>query len=156
MSDMGRILLTEKPTKIVSSVEDAEKEDVVASQSKKFSTNYKSKKIDELYSEFDSINLSKEEIEESNARSIGMKKRKFKKSLTLVTGMIVTVMLAFLAIFNIFVIKDYSKSIDSLQRESAEISNRRKSVQELYNEFKDEAKMAQKVLDQGYKLKDNQ
>lgn len=154
MSEMGRILLTEKPTKIVSSVEDADQEDVVASQSKKFSTNYKSKKIDELYNEFDSINLSKEEIEESNARSIGMKKRKFKKSLTLITGMIITVMFAFLAIFNIFVIKDYSSSIESLQRESAEVSNKKSSIQELYDELKSDAKMAQKAANQGYKLKD--
>ena len=154
MSEMGRILLTEKPTKIVSSVEDADQEDVVASQSKKFSTNYKSKKIDELYNEFDSINLSKEEIEESNARSIGMKKRKFKKSLTLITGMIITVMFAFLTIFNIFVIKDYSSSIESLQRESAEVSNKKSSIQELYDELKSDAKMAQKAANQGYKLKD--
>ena len=152
MSEMGRILLTEKPTKIVSSVEDADQEDVVASQSKKFSTNYKSKKIDELYNEFDSINLSKEEIEESNARSIGMKKRKFKKSLMLITGMIITVMFAFLAIFNIFVIKDYSSSIESLQRESAEVSNKKNSLQELYDELKSDAKMAQKAANQGYRL----
>ncbi len=151
MAQMGRIVLTEKPTKIISTVDDAVESDVVASQSKKFSTNYKSNKIEELYNEFDSVTLSKDQIEGSNARAIGMKKRQFKSRLILATSMIVAIMFAFLAIFNIFVIKDSSKGIESLQRDYATIENERQSVQANYDSTSDQAKLVEQLVKRGYR-----
>jgi len=152
MADMGRIVLTERPTKIVSTVSDATEIDVVASQSKKFNNNYKSNRIDDLYKEFDSITLTKGQIEESNARAIGMKKREFKKRLVLSTAMIVSVLFIFLAIFNIFVINKYSASIESLQRDYATAKSQMEAVNGTYDDATNQAKIIQELEKRGYKI----
>ena len=145
-------MLTERPTKIVSTVNDATETNVVASQSKKFNNNYKSNRIDDLYKEFDSITLTKDQIEGSNARAIGMKKREFKKSLILSTAMIVGLLFIFLAIFNIFVIKEYSASIESLQRDYATTESQMESVNSSYDDATNQAKIIQELEKRGYKI----
>jgi len=122
MSAYGKVSLTENDNisrEVVS--EDFNQESVVEEQVNKFDTTYTAEKLQELYNEYDKITLDQEKISsltqiKTNAVS---NKVPFRVALVMSTTVLVTLLLAFLCIYNIFVINGISTNINYLQEEVA-------------------------------------
>ena len=114
MSAYGKVSLTENDNisrEVVS--ENFNQESVVEEQVNKFDTTYTAEKLQELYNEYDKITLDQEKISsltqiKTNAVS---NKVPFRVALVMSTTVLVTLLLAFLCIYNIFVINGISTNI---------------------------------------------
>jgi len=94
-------------------------ESVVEEQVSKFDTTYTAEKLQELYNEYDKITIDQEKINsltqvKTNAVS---KQVPFRVVLVMTTTILVTLLLAFLCVYNIFVINGISNNINYLQEE---------------------------------------
>lgn len=116
MASYKRIVLTEHdsaPTATINSD--------VKKQLNKFDTTYTSKKLNELYNEFDAMAVNNETVNstivKTNAVDTVDVYAKAKVIIYLTTTIIVTALLAFLAIYNIFVINGLNNNINLLQED---------------------------------------
>ncbi len=118
MANLKRVILKETETDRVDMSEAA-----VEQQLSKFDTSYTSKKLNDLYNEFDSITFNDEQKEttivKNNAVDVQVNPS-FKVKVYLTTAIIITCLLAFLAIYNIFVINDLNVGIKMLQENVAQ------------------------------------
>lgn len=116
MASYKRIVLTEHdsaPTATINSD--------VKKQLNRFDTTYTSKKLNELYNEFDAMAVNNETVNstivKTNAVDTVDVYAKAKVIIYLTTTIIVTALLAFLAIYNIFVINGLNSNINLLQED---------------------------------------
>ena len=116
MASYKRIVLTEHdsaPTATINSD--------VKKQLNRFDTTYTSKKLKELYNEFDAMAVNNETVNstivKTNAVDTVDVYAKAKVIIYLTTTIIVTALLAFLAIYNIFVINGLNSNINLLQED---------------------------------------
>lgn len=116
MASYKRIVLTEHdsaPTATINSD--------VKKQLSRFDTTYTSKKLNELYNEFDAMAVNNETVNstivKTNAVDTVDVYAKAKVIIYLTTTIIVTALLAFLAIYNIFVINGLNNNINLLQED---------------------------------------
>lgn len=116
MASYKRIVLTEHdsaPTATINSD--------VKKQLNRFDTTYTSKKLNELYNEFDAMAVNNETVNstivKTNAVDAVDVYAKAKVIIYLTTTIIVTALLAFLAIYNIFVINGLNSNINLLQED---------------------------------------
>lgn len=116
MASYKRIVLTEHdsaPTTTINSD--------VKKQLNRFDTTYTSKKLNELYNEFDAMAVNSETVNstivKTNAVDTVDVYAKAKVIIYLTTTIIVTALLAFLAIYNIFVINGLNSNINLLQED---------------------------------------
>lgn len=116
MASYKRIVLTEHdsaPTATFNSD--------VKKQLNRFDTTYTSKKLNELYNEFDAMAVNNETVNstivKTNAVDTVDVYAKAKVIIYLTTTIIVTALLAFLAIYNIFVINGLNSNINLLQED---------------------------------------
>lgn len=116
MASYKRIVLTEHdsaPTATINSD--------VKKQLNRFDTTYTSKKLNELYNEFDAMAVNNETVNstivKTNAVDTVDVYAKVKVIIYLTTTIIVTALLAFLAIYNIFVINGLNNNINLLQED---------------------------------------
>ncbi|MCI5714686.1 MAG: hypothetical protein MR288_03560 [Firmicutes bacterium] len=116
MASYKRIVLTEHdsaPTATINSD--------VKKQLSRFDTTYTSKKLNELYNEFDAMAVNNETVNstivKTNAVDTVDVYAKAKVIIYLTTTIIVTALLAFLAIYNIFVINGLNSNINLLQED---------------------------------------
>lgn len=93
----------------------------VQQQLNKFDTSYTSKKLNDLYNEFDSITFNNDVASSTIVKENAVEKVNAQTSLKTVvylsTAIIVTLLLAFLAIYNIFVINGLNSNIKLLQND---------------------------------------
>ena len=93
----------------------------VKKQLNRFDTTYTSKKLNELYNEFDAMAVNNETVNstivKTNAVDTVDVYAKAKVIIYLTTTIIVTALLAFLAIYNIFVINGLNSNINLLQED---------------------------------------
>ena len=94
-------------------------ESTVEEQVNKFDTTYTAEKLQELYSEYDKITLDQEKINTLTQVKTNAVSRQvpFRLALVMTTTVLVTLLLAFLCIYNIFVINGMSSNINYLQEE---------------------------------------
>ena len=116
MASYKRIVLTEHdsaPTATINSD--------VKKQLNRFDTTYTYKKLNELYNEFDAMAVNNETVNstivKTNAVDTVDVYAKAKVIIYLTTTIIVTALLAFLAIYNIFVINGLNSNINLLQED---------------------------------------
>ena len=116
MASYKRIVLTEHdsaPTATINSD--------VKKRLNRFDTTYTSKKLNELYNEFDAMAVNNETVNstivKTNAVDTVDVYAKAKVIIYLTTTIIVTALLAFLAIYNIFVINGLNSNINLLQED---------------------------------------
>lgn len=120
MSAFGKVSYTESDNVAVETVrEEIFENATVEKQVEKFDTNFKSDKLQELYEEYDKITIDEEKIKsltqvKTNAIS---QKVPFRVALVMSTTIIVSLLLAFLCIYNIFVINGINSNIGYLQEE---------------------------------------
>ena len=118
MAGYKRVVLTEQET--TTQVDNNYQQTDVQKQMDKFESTYTSKKLNELYNQFDAItfnDVNTSTIVKENAVVATKSQADFKTVVYLTTAIIVTLLLAFLAIYNIFVINGLNSSIQLLQEE---------------------------------------
>ena len=120
MSAYGKVSFTDNE-KVAQEVltQDFNSESVVEEQVNKFDTNYTAEKLQELYNEYDKITLDQEKINTLTQVKTNAVSRQvpFRVALVMTTTILVTLLLAFLCIYNIFVINGMSTNINYLQEE---------------------------------------
>ena len=117
MGNLKRVVLKETETNQLNM-----SSEVVEKQINKFDNSYTSKKLNDLYNEFDSITFSDEvsnaTVIKNNAVDVKAS-TSFKVKFYLTTAVMITVILAFLAIYNVFVINNLNVGIKMLQNNVA-------------------------------------
>ena len=118
MSAFGKVTFSENDATAFESVTEEVGANVVEQQVEKFDTSYSVEKLQELYSEYDKITIDEEKIKsltqvKTNAIS---KAVPFRTVLVVTTTAIVALLLAFLCVYNIFVINNMGNSIGYLQK----------------------------------------
>ena len=117
MGNLKRVVLKETETNQLNM-----SSEVVEKQINKFDNSYTSKKLNDLYNEFDSITFSDEvsnaTVIKNNAVDVKAS-TSFKVKVYLTTAVMITVILAFLAIYNVFVMNNLNVGIKMLQNNVA-------------------------------------
>lgn len=133
--------------------EDFNQKSVIDEQVEKFDKTYSTnEKLQELYDEFDKITLDQDKISEltqvkTNAVS---QKVPFRVVLAMSTILIVTWLLGFLCIYNIFVINGMTNNISYLQEEVASCEYDLVQSQGLYEELTNTENIQNELKDLGY------
>lgn len=153
MSAYGKVSFNDSDVarEVVSS--DATPNSVVEEQVSKFDNNYATnEKLQELYNEFDKITLDQDKLKEytqikTNAVA---KKVPFRLALTMTTTLIVTVLLIFLCVYNIFVINGMTSNINYLQEEVVSAEYDLTKAQGLYENLTSTDNIKNELTDMGY------
>lgn len=153
MSAYGKVSFTDN-TNVSNEVltQDFNKESVLEEQVNKFDTNYTAEKLQELYNEYDKITLDQEKINsltqvKANAVS---KQVPFRVALVMTTTMIVTLLLAFLCIYNIFVINGISNNINYIQEEVTSYEYDLVQAEGLYSKLTNTNNIKNELSEMGY------
>ena len=118
MSAYGKVTYSSTDDMAVESItQDIQSESVVEKQVEKFDTTYSSDKLQELYAEYDRITIDEEKIKSLTQMKTNAVSTAIPFRLMLGVTTIVSVLLVFLCIYNIFVINNMSVGIDYLQGE---------------------------------------
>lgn len=153
MSAYGKVSFNDSDVarEVVSS--DATPNSVVEEQVSKFDNNYATnEKLQELYNEFDKITLDQDKLKEytqikTNAVT---KKVPFRLALTMATTLIVTVLLIFLCVYNIFVINGMTSNINYLQEEVVSAEYDLTKAQGLYDNLTSTDNIKNELTDMEY------
>ena len=120
MSAFGKVTYNENEnTAVESVVEEIENVSALDKQVEKFDTNISADKLQKLYEEYDKITIDEEKIKSFTQvkANVVSKAMPFRLVLGITTTAIVSVLLLFLCVYNIFVINGMSDSISYLQGE---------------------------------------
>ena len=126
---------------------------VVEEQVNKFDNTYATnEKLQELYNEFDKITLDQDKIKEytqikTNAVST---KVPFRVVLAMTTTIVVTLLLIFLCVYNIFVINGMTNNISYLQEEVASAEYDLTQAQGLYDNLTSTENIQKELAEMGY------
>ena len=127
-------------------------ESVVEEQVSKFDTTYTAEKLQELYNEYDKITLDQEKINsltQVKTNAVG-KQVPFRVALVMTTTVLVTLLLAFLCIYNIFVINGISNNINYLQEEVASYEYDLVQAEGLYQNLTNTNNIQNELADMGF------
>ncbi len=133
--------------------EDFETNSTVENQVSKFDNSYSTnEKLQELYNEFDKITLDENKIKEFTQVKVNAVSSKvpFRVALAMSTVLIVTLLLAFLCVYNIFVINGMSNNISYLQEEVATAEYDLANSQGLYERLTSTDNIKNELGDMGY------
>ena len=126
MAAYKRVVLTEKANSVPTSNDD------VQNQMNKFDNTYTSTKLNDLYKEFDSITFGTDVVNSTIVKENVVAETKpyatLKTTVYLTAAVIVTILLAFLAIYNIFVINNLNSNIQLLHGDVAEAQSQLETV----------------------------
>jgi len=161
MATYKRVVLTEneKENKIIEKRPSQTKKAETASQKQldKFDSSYTSKKLNELYHEFDAITFASPSIASATITDTDIRIEaqsatavSFRTKLYLTTAIAATLLLAFLAIYNILVINGINTSINSINGEISVTENSFRTVQERFRQLRDANNIANRVNNSGY------
>ena len=153
MSAYGKVAFTEtEETASETVTQTYETDSVVNEQVNKFDTSYAVDKLQELYNEYDKVTLDEEKIKsltqiKTNAVST---KISFRTGLVLTTTVLVTLLLAFLCIYNISVINNMGNNINYLQEEVIAYQYDLTQAQSLYNELTNVDNIKSELAEMGF------
>ena len=153
MSAYSRVSLTDNDNVSQEVVADNfNNESVMQEQVNKFDSTYTADKLQELYNEYDKITLDQEKIKaltmiKTNAVS---NKVPFRVALVMTTTVIVTLLLAFLCIYNIFVINGMSTDINYLQEEVVTCEYDLMQAEGLYEKLTNTTNIQAELDEMGY------
>lgn len=158
MASYKRVVLTER-NNTVSEKNDMKQNvssNAVKKQINSFDNSYTSKKLDELYNEFDAItfnspSISNTTISQVNAYVESKSEVSFRTKLYLTSAVLVAVLMLFLAIYNIFVINELNSGIKLLQEKVSVVQVEQSNAYSYYtNELNDANKILNRVVKEGY------
>ncbi len=132
--------------------EPEENTSVMDEQVAKFDTNFSNEKLEALYNEYDKITLDEEKIKsltqvKTNAVSTPVP---FRTVLVMSTALLVTLLLAFLCIYNISVINSMNGGINYLQEEVISYESELFEAEGLYNRLTSTDNIQGELAQMGY------
>lgn len=156
MATFKRVMLTETDNSVTekSSFMPSANNHSVKKQLDKFDNTYTSKKLNELYSEFDAITFNTPTVSANNLSEVmaltEQSSVSFKTKLYLTSAILVTLLLAFLAIYNVFVINGLNAGIKLLQEEVTQTTAEYDAIYNYNSQLQDQSVIADKVSDMGF------
>jgi len=153
MSAFGKINYAETDNSIVENeIQQTSVENTVEKQVNKFDSNFNTDKLQELYAEYDKITIDEEKVKsltqiKANALICHVP---FRLALGITTTAIITVLLAALCIYNIFVINGFDNSIKYLQEEVIAYEQTLVQSEGIYRELTDASNIKKELSDMGY------
>ncbi|MGN0961848.1 MAG: hypothetical protein ACI4PF_06610 [Christensenellales bacterium] len=153
MSAYGKVSYSDNGNSAVESVmQDTQELSTVDKQVEKFDTSYNSEKLQELYNEYDRITIDEEKLKSLTQVKVNAvsKKVPFRVALVMSTAIVVTLLLAFLCIYNIFVINNMGSSIGYLQEEVISCEESLVQSEGLYERLTDPNNIQKELTEMGY------
>lgn len=114
MAGFKKVLLTEREDSLTQTIDGFEDTNAPV-----FDNTYTSTKLNDLYKEFDSITLDENTLELAKEESVAKVHMSTRQKVYLTAGIVVAILMLFMAIYNIFVINGLNGDIDILQKDIA-------------------------------------
>lgn len=154
MAGLKRVVLTERDQNLTQTGF-GEGSGSAQKQLQKFDTSYSSKKLNELYQEFDAItfgapNISATTLTQENAYVEQQSAMSVKAKIYISAAILVTLLFAFLAIYNIFVINGLNAGIKLLQEEVQVSESDYKTLYDYYNQLRNSTNISGRVTEEGF------
>lgn len=153
MAGYKKVILTERKNSLTATTT-KEVATANASELDKFDTNYSGDKLNSIYNEYESIVLNPEKntLTKNNAYVQKQIKRSlsFKTKVYLISACVIISLLVFLAIFNIFVIKNMNSSIQLVEGNVLEQEQKLSDVIKDYNKLNNVSKWEEELKENGY------
>ncbi len=155
MSAFGKVSYSEND---VESTEDVKQEfettSTVSEQVEKFDNSYTHAKLKDLYEQYDKITIDEEKLKSvSQVKTNAVtKKVPFRVTLYMTTAMLVTLLLAFLCIYNITVINAMGSSIDYKQEEVINYEYDLANARTIYEDLTNVDNIQSELSDLGYSV----
>ena len=153
MSAFGKVTFSETENSAVESVvQDVESTTAVDKQVEKFDTSYSSDKLQKLYAEYDKITIDEEKVKNLTQVKVNAVSRAvpFRLALGITTTAIVSILLVFLCVYNIFVINGMTDSISYLQEEVMTYSEELVQSEGVYQQLTDVTNIQNELTEMGY------
>lgn len=154
MSSYGKILFSNDNNTATENVEEvSQNDDVVEKQVEKFDTNYSNDRLQDLYKEFDAVTVDEDFVKTAQsvkADVVAKSNLSAKTKLYISTACIVSLLLLFLVIYNVFVINSMGSSIQVLQTEVASAEYELAQSSELYDTLTNETNIQSELTENGY------
>ena len=153
MSAYGKVTYTENDEASSEVLkENFESDSVVEQQVNKFDSSYSMDKLQELYNEYDSITLDEEKIKSITQvkTNVVNSKVSFRMALCMTTTVVVALLMAFLCIYNIFVINQMGGNITYLQEEVASYEYALTQAEGIYNSLTNTDNIQSELNKMGY------
>ena len=158
MAGYKKVILTERPNSLTATTTKDVAFSATESQLDKFDTTYSSDKLNSIYNEYESIvlNPEKDTLTKKNAlvQVSTESKLGFKTKVYIVSATLVIALLAFLAVYNIFVINNMDNSIQLVKGSVVEQEANLYNVVSDYNKLNNVNKWEEDLRANGYNLED--
>lgn len=153
MGAYGKVSYNENDNVAVESVvQESQMTSAVEKQVEKFDKSYNAEKLQELYNEYDRITIDEEKLKSLTQVKVNAVSQKvpFRVALVMGTTLVVTLLLAFLCIYNIFVINNMGSSINYLQEEVISCEETLVQSAGLYEQLTDVQNIQGELTQMGY------
>jgi hypothetical protein len=153
MSAFGKVNFVETENSVVeSTMEDMAVESVVEKQVEKFDNSFNTDKLQELYAEYDKITIDEEKVKNlTQIKANAISNRvPFRLALGVTTTAIVTLLLVFLCVYNVFVINGMDNSIRYLQEEVISYEQSLVKTEGMYRQLTDPSNIKNELAQMGY------
>lgn len=156
MAGYKKVILTERTNSLTATTTKDVATSATESQLDKFDTTYSSDKLNSIYNEYESIVLNPEKdtmtkrnalVEVSTSNKLG-----FKTKVYIVSASLIIALLAFLAVYNIFVINSMDNSIQLVKGNVVEQEAKLYDVIKEYNKLNNVSKWEEDLRANGYDL----
>lgn len=155
MAGYKRVVLTERENLVKETSPYKGNANTVKKQLDKFDNSYTSQKLNQLYSEFDAItfdppSISSATITHADSFLKNESAVSYKTKLYLASALLITLLLSFLAIYNIFVINVLNGGIKLLQEEVTTTEYDYQTLYDYYKQLKNVNNITEKVNNNGF------
>lgn len=153
MSAYGNVSYADNDTTAVEEVkQDFESTAVIEEQVDKFDSSYTQARLKDLYEQYDKITIDEERLKSVTQVKVNAVKNviPFRTILVMSTSVLVTLLLAFLCIYNISVINGMSSNIQLLQEEVIQYEYELANSQTIYEDLTSVENIQTELTDMGY------
>lgn len=155
MAGYKRVVLTERENLVKETSPYKGNANTVKKQLDKFDNSYTSQKLNQLYSEFDAItfdapSIASTTITHADSFLKSESAVSYKTKLYLASALLITLLLSFLAIYNIFVINGLNGGIKLLQEEVTTTEYDYQTLYDYYKQLKNVNNITEKVNNNGF------
>ena len=153
MSAYGNVSYSDNDTTAVEEVkQDFESTAVIEEQVDKFDSSYTQARLKDLYEQYDKITNDEERLKSVTQVKVNAVKNviPFRTILVMSTSVLVTLLLAFLCIYNISVINGMSSNIQLLQEEVIQYEYELANSQTIYEDLTSVENIQTELTDMGY------
>ena len=153
MSAYGNVSYVDSDTTSVEEIkQDFESTAAIEEQVDKFDSSYTQARLKDLYEQYDKITIDEEKLRSVTQVKVNAVKNviPFRTILVMSTSVLVTLLLAFLCIYNISVINGMSSNIQSLQEEVIQYEYELANSQTIYEGLTSVENIQTELTDMGY------